>query len=104
MGRSKSKPVIEKLLIDNIAAEGKAIGHLDGIVVFVSSCVPGDIVDVQVVRKRKRFMEGYPVHFHQYSTNRSEPFCTHFGLCGGCKWQHLPYAEQLKFKHRQVTD
>ncbi len=104
MGRSKSKPVIEKLLIDNIAAEGKAIGHLEGIVVFVSNCVPGDIVDVQVVRKRKRFMEGYPVHFHQYSATRSEPFCAHFGLCGGCKWQHLPYAEQLKFKHQQVTD
>ncbi|MBN1145545.1 MAG: 23S rRNA (uracil(1939)-C(5))-methyltransferase RlmD [Bacteroidales bacterium] len=104
MGRSKSKPVIEKLLIDNIAAEGKAIGHVEGVVVFVSNCVPGDIVDVQVVRKRKRFMEGYPVHFHQYSATRSEPFCRHFGLCGGCKWQHLPYAEQLKFKHRQVTD
>ncbi len=104
MGRSKSKPVIEKLLIDNIAAEGKAIGHMEGVVVFVSNCVPGDVVDVQVVRKRKRFMEGYPVHFHQYSQNRSEPFCEHFGQCGGCKWQHLPYSEQLKFKHRQVTD
>lgn len=104
MGRSKSKPVIEKLLIDNIAAEGKAIGHVEGVVVFVSNCVPGDIVDVQVVRKRKRFMEGYPIHFHQYSATRSEPFCSHFGLCGGCKWQHLPYAEQLKFKHTQVTD
>ena len=104
MSRSKSKPVIEKLLIDNIAAEGKAIGHMEGVVVFVSNCVPGDVVDVQVVRKRKRFMEGYPVHFHQYSQNRSEPFCRHFGQCGGCKWQHLPYSEQLKFKHRQVTD
>jgi 23S rRNA (uracil1939-C5)-methyltransferase len=104
MGRTKKKPLIEKLLIDNIAAEGKSIGHFEGMVVFVPNCVPGDMVDVQIIRKRKRFMEGYPVHFHAYSANRSEPFCQHFGLCGGCKWQHLPYEEQLKFKHQQVAD
>jgi 23S rRNA (uracil1939-C5)-methyltransferase len=104
MGRSKYKPLLENLLITDIAAEGKAIARLEGMIVFVSGCVPGDIVDVQVVRKRKRFMEGFPAKFHAYSLNRTEPFCSHFGLCGGCKWQHLPYADQLKSKQKWVAD
>lgn len=104
MGRKVKKPLIEKLPITDIAAEGKAIARYEGMVIFVTQCVPGDIVDVQVVRKRKRFMEGYPVKFHAYSENRSKPFCRHFGVCGGCKWQHLPYAEQLRYKEKQVTD
>ncbi len=104
MGRSGTKPLIENLLITDLAAEGKAIAHYNGIVVFVTNCVPGDLVDVQVIRKRKRFMEGFPVRFHSYSENRTKPFCRHFGECGGCKWQHLPYEEQIKFKERQVND
>jgi len=104
MGRSGPKPLLEKLLISDIASEGKAIARQDGMVVFVTQCVPGDVVDVQIIRKRKRFMEGYPVKFHTYSENRSEPFCRHFGICGGCKWQHLPYSDQLLFKQRQVND
>jgi len=104
MGRSKVKPLLEKLVIVDIAAEGKAIARYEGMIVFVTQCVPGDIVDVQILRKRKRFMEGYPVKFHSYSANRSEPFCKHFGVCGGCKWQHLPYADQLLFKQKQVSD
>lgn len=104
MGRSKPKPLLEKLLIEDIAAEGKAIARYQGIIVFVSLCVPGDIVDVQIVHKRKRFMEGYPVKFHSYSDIRTKPFCIHFGVCGGCKWQHLPYPEQLRFKQQQVVD
>jgi 23S rRNA (uracil1939-C5)-methyltransferase len=104
MGRSKQKPLLEKLLITDIAAEGKAIARHEGIVVFVSQCIPGDVVDVQIMRKRKKFMEGYPVKFHTYSPNRKEPFCSHFGICGGCKWQHLPYPDQLKFKQQQVAD
>lgn len=104
MARSKHKPLLEHLLIEDIAAEGKAIARYEGMVVFVSLCVPGDVVDVQIIRKRNRFMEGYPVKFHSYSANRSEPFCSHFGVCGGCKWQHLPYIEQLKFKQQQVAD
>jgi len=104
MGRSKHKPLLENLMITDIAAEGKAIARHEGIVVFVSNCVPGDIVDVQVIRKRKRYMEGYPVRVHVYSENRANPFCSHFGVCGGCKWQHLPYIEQLKYKQKQVTD
>lgn len=104
MGRSKQKPLLEKLLITDIAAEGKAIARYEGMVVFVSLCIPGDVVDVQIIRKRKKFMEGYPVKFHAYSPNRKEPFCSHFGICGGCKWQHLPYSDQLKFKQQQVAD
>jgi 23S rRNA (uracil1939-C5)-methyltransferase len=104
MGRSKQKPLLERLEIVDIAAEGKAIAKHEGLVVFVSQCVPGDIVDVQIIRKRKRFMEGYPVKFHAYSSNRAVPFCRHFGICGGCKWQHLPYIDQQKFKQRQVGD
>jgi 23S rRNA (uracil1939-C5)-methyltransferase len=104
MGRSKQKPLLEKLLITDIAAEGKSIARHEGMVVFVSLCIPGDVVDVQIIRKRKKFMEGYPVKFHDYSPNRKDPFCSHFGVCGGCKWQHLPYPDQLKFKQQQVTD
>lgn len=103
-GRSRHKPLLENLLITDIAAEGKAIARHEGQVVFVSQCVPGDVVDVQVIRKRKRFMEGYPVKFHAYSPDRENPFCDHFGVCGGCKWQHLPYREQLRFKQQQVVD
>ncbi len=104
MRGAKQKPILENLLITDIAAEGKAIARLEGMIVFVSECVPGDVVDVQVIRKRKRYMEGYPVRFHSYSENRTEPFCSHFGLCGGCKWQHLPYADQLKSKQQWVAD
>ncbi|MBN2813414.1 MAG: 23S rRNA (uracil(1939)-C(5))-methyltransferase RlmD, partial [Bacteroidales bacterium] len=104
MSRSKDKPLLEKLLIEDVASEGKAIARYQGMVVFVSLCVPGDVVDVQVIRKRKRYMEGYPVKYHEYSPDRAEPFCEHFGICGGCKWQHLPYPGQLKLKQRQVSD
>jgi 23S rRNA (uracil1939-C5)-methyltransferase len=104
MGRSRNRPLLEKLQVTEIAAEGKAIARIEGMIVFISGCVPGDIVDVQVIRKRKRYMEGFPVKYHAYSPNRSEPFCDHFGLCGGCKWQHLPYADQLTSKQKWVSD
>ncbi len=105
MGRSrKKKPLLEKLEITDVAAGGKAIGKLDDRVVFVTKVVPGDIVDVQVNRKRKNFYEGYPVKFHKYSDLRVEAFCEHFGVCGGCKWQTLPYEEQIKFKEREVIN
>jgi len=100
----RSKPLLEQILIEDIAAEGKAIGKADNKVVFVPFAVPGDVVDIQVTNNRKNFMEGHVVKWHKYSPNRIEPFCSHFGLCGGCKWQNLPYEEQLKFKQKQVTD
>jgi 23S rRNA (uracil1939-C5)-methyltransferase len=100
----RRKPVLENLQVLDIAAEGKAIARYEGIVVFVSNCIPGDIVDVQVTRRQKKHMEGYPVKFHAYSRNRTTPFCIHFGVCGGCSWQQLPYTEQLKYKQKQVAD
>lgn len=105
MGRDRRKlPIIENLEITNVAAEGKAIAKLDNKVIFVTQVVPGDIVDVQVIRKRKSFMEAVPVAFKKYSEIRENPFCEHFEICGGCKWQNLPYSEQLKYKHQQVID
>lgn len=102
--RPKLLPVLEKLQVTDVAAEGKALAMYNGIIVFVRQAVPGDVVDVQLIRKRKRFMEGYPVKFHAYSDNRAKPFCEHFGNCGGCIWQHLPYYEQLKYKEKHVYD
>ncbi len=105
MGRNrKQKPLLEKLVIEKLAAEGKAIGKVDDKIVFVTGVIPGDIVDVQVNKKRKSFMEGYPVAFHQHSPMKIDAFCEHFGVCGGCKWQNLPYEEQLKFKQQEVID
>lgn len=104
MRKNRKQPLLEKVLIEDIAAEGKALARVDSKVVFTSFAIPGDVVDIQVVRKRKSYMEGYITQFHEYSLLRTKPFCEHFGLCGGCKWQNLPYAEQLKFKQRQVSD
>jgi len=105
VGRKKrSLPKIEQVEITDIGAEGKAIAKIDNRVIFITQVIPGDIVDVQVTKKRKSFMEAVPVNFHKYSDMRTEPFCEHFGVCGGCKWQNLPYNEQLKYKHQQVID
>ena len=103
MGRSgKSKPLLERLTITDVAAEGKSLGKINDQVVFVQRTIPGDIVDVQVTKKRKSYLEGFPVFFHKYSDIRVKPFCEHFGLCGGCKWQELPYEKQLFYKEREV--
>ena len=105
MGRKrKDLPLIEGLEITSLAAEGKAMGRWNDIVVFVPLTVPGDVVDVQIRNKRRRFMEGVAVRYVRRSPLREEPFCQHFGVCGGCKWQNLPYAEQLRFKREQVRD
>jgi 23S rRNA (uracil1939-C5)-methyltransferase len=105
VGRDRRKlPIIENVEITNVAAEGKAIAKIDNKVIFVTQVVPGDIVDVQVIRKRKSFMEAIPVRFKKYSEIREKPFCEHFEICGGCKWQNLPYSEQIKYKHQQVVD
>lgn len=106
MGNLKKNnyPLIEGLEITSIAAEGKAMGRWNDVVVFVPMAVPGDVVDVQIRVKRRRFMEGYVVRYVHRSEHRAEPFCEHFGLCGGCKWQNLPYDDQLRFKQQQVID
>jgi len=102
--RKPKYPLLEQVEIIDIAAEGKAIGKVDDQVVFVSGAVTGDIVDIQVSKKRSKFMEGYIKAFHKYSPHRIEPFCSHFGECGGCKWQMLPYKLQTEFKERQVRE
>lgn len=105
MGRNRNrKPYLKEVEITDFGAEGKALGKVDEKVVFVPFTAPGDIVDVQVSKKRKNFMVGRAEKFHRYSELRTEPFCKHFGVCGGCKWQHVPYDKQLEFKQQQVTD
>lgn len=97
-------PILEKILITDIAAEGKAIARIDEKVVFIPHVIPGDIVDLQVTKKKSAYLEARAIKFHEYSKDRIEPVCEHFGICGGCKWQMLPYNLQLKFKHQQVID
>ncbi len=103
MGKRKL-PFFEKVEITDVGSEGKAIARVNDMVTFVSLVAPGDIVDLQVTRKRKRYAEARVTYFHKLSDIRVSPSCEHFGVCGGCKWQHLPYREQLKFKEKQVVD
>ncbi|MDR1371196.1 MAG: 23S rRNA (uracil(1939)-C(5))-methyltransferase RlmD [Dysgonamonadaceae bacterium] len=100
----KPLPLLETVTITGIAAEGKAIAKLDNLVIFVPFVVPGDVVDLQLTRKKNSYAEARAVKFHQYSSQRSEAFCEHYGICGGCKWQILPYSEQIRYKQQQVTD
>ena len=105
MGRkNKPLPRWEHVPIVDIASEGKAIAKVDGLTVFVPFAVPGDVVDLQATRKKKSYAEAVAVHFHERSPRRAEPFCPHFGVCGGCKWQCLPYEDQLQAKWQQVND
>jgi 23S rRNA (uracil1939-C5)-methyltransferase len=97
-------PLLEKVRIMDIGAEGNAIARIDNQVVFVPMLIPGDLVDIRVRKKRRKYMEGTVVRFHEYSDDRIKPRCIHFGICGGCKWQHLPYEKQLFYKEKQVRD
>ena len=102
--KKKALPLLESVTIEAVAAEGKCLFHWEDLVVFVPFCVPGDVCDVQIRRKKHSYAEGEVVRFINYSNVRATPFCDHFGVCGGCKWQNLPYPEQLKFKQQQVLD
>ena len=102
--RRRDKPFYEQVTITDIGAEGKAIAKVNDVVVFVPYAIPGDVVDLQVNRKRKRFQEAYITKVHEYSTDRVEPLCEHYSVCGGCKWQSLPYDRQLFYKEKQVVD
>lgn len=112
--KKKPLPIFENITITDVAAEGKSLVRIpipahDGqpesqLVVFVPYCVPGDVVDLQIRRKKHSYAEAEVVRFREYSPTRQEPMCRHFGVCGGCKWQNLPYEEQLKFKQKQVYD
>lgn len=104
MARKKKDIILENVRIESVAAEGKALAKVDGAVLFVPFAVPGDIVDVKVTKKKKNYMEGYILRLVAPSEHRIEPFCSHFGICGGCKWQPLPYPMQLQAKQQQVYD
>ena len=102
--KKKELPVLEGIEISDVAAEGKALARVNDLVVFVPFVVPGDIVDLKIQRKKHSYAEAVAVKFHKYSEKRTEPFCPHFGVCGGCKWQCLPYEEQIRYKQKQVID
>ncbi|MBQ6790098.1 MAG: 23S rRNA (uracil(1939)-C(5))-methyltransferase RlmD [Paludibacteraceae bacterium] len=104
MSKKKNLPIIENVEITGVAAEGKALVRIDDIVTFVPNCVPGDIVDLQITKKKHSFMEARVLRIVQPSAVRCPARCKHFGVCGGCKWQILPYDEQLKYKQQQVVD
>ena len=104
MRRKKKNIILEKVLVEDYAAEGKSIARVDGKVVFIERVVPGDIVDIRLTKSKKDWAEGYPLQFHSLSKERTEPFCQHFGVCGGCQWQMLPYDRQLFYKRQQVED
>ena len=105
MSRGKSNnQFFEDVTIIDIAEEGKGVGKADDFVLFVEKAVPGDIADVQVYRSKKNFGEAKIVTLKQASAYRTEPFCEHFGTCGGCKWQHMTYESQLQFKQKTVAD
>ena len=91
-------------MVEDYAAEGKSIARVEGKVVFIEKVVPGDVVDVKLLKSKKDWAEGYPLQFHSFSKERTEPFCQHFGVCGGCQWQMLPYEKQLFYKRQQVVD
>ena len=102
--KKKELPIYEKVEIQDVAAEGKALVRIDDLVVFVPYVVPGDVVDLRVTRKKHHYAEAVCTFIHKKSERRAEPFCPHYGVCGGCKWQILPYGEQLYYKQKQVID
>jgi 23S rRNA (uracil1939-C5)-methyltransferase len=100
----RKKEVLHNVVMENYAAEGKSLAKVEGKVIFVENTIPGDEVDILLQKNKKDWAEGIVLHFHKYSDLRIEPFCQHFGVCGGCQWQMLPYDQQLKYKQQQVTD
>lgn len=98
----RKNKILEQVTVEDYAAEGKSLARVDGKVVFIEGAVPGDVVNVALSKSKKDWAEGKAVYFHEYSKERVQPFCSHFGLCGGCKWQMLPYEKQLEYKQREV--
>jgi len=105
MRKSRTRQILENIVVTDAGAKGKAIGKApDGRVIFISNAVPGDVVDVQTTKKRKAYFEGVATKFHALSNKRTEPVCEHFGVCGGCKWQHMDYQHQLFYKQKEVEN
>jgi 23S rRNA (uracil1939-C5)-methyltransferase len=101
--KDKKKIILESVLVTDYAAEGKALAKLDGKVIFISGAVPGDVADVFITKNKKDWAEGRVQKIVSYSKERVEPFCKHFSVCGGCKWQMLPYAKQLEYKQQEAA-
>ena len=104
MRKNKTPVIFRDVLVEDYAAEGKSIARIDGKVIFIEKAVPGDVVDIQLAKSKKDWAEAFVLNFKKYSEQRQTPFCEHFGTCGGCQWQMLPYSKQLEFKHQQVID
>ncbi|MBN2636643.1 MAG: 23S rRNA (uracil(1939)-C(5))-methyltransferase RlmD [Prolixibacteraceae bacterium] len=104
MGRKRNKPFFENVVIEDIGAEGKALARVNDMVIFTKYAIPGDVVNLQVTKKKKKFAEAFITDYINYSPDRVEALCEHFGVCGGCKWQNLPYQMQLIYKQKQVAD
>ena len=104
MKKKKPQVILKDVLVSDYAAEGKSIARIDGKVIFIEKAVPGDIVDVKLSKNKKDWAEGFPVSFKKLSKDRVDAFCKHFGVCGGCIWQMLPYEKQLQYKQQQVVD
>ncbi|HVV06438.1 MAG TPA: 23S rRNA (uracil(1939)-C(5))-methyltransferase RlmD [Puia sp.] len=103
--RKKDKNVVlQRVLVEDYAAEGKSLARVDGKVIFIENAIPGDVVDIRLGKNKKDWAEGFVTFWHSYSPDRIEPFCSHFGVCGGCRWQMLPYSKQLEYKQKQVVD
>ena len=100
--RRNPLPVFEKVKVVDISSQGKAVAKSDDIVIFLENAVPGDLVDIQITKKKKNFYEGRVLKYIEYAKDRVEPVCKHFGICGGCKWQHMGQADQLKYKQAWV--
>lgn len=104
VGRKKKNIQLQRILVEDYAAEGKSLARVDGKVIFIENAVPGDIVDIKLFKNKKDWAEGFVTGWQEYSPDRVEPFCAHFGVCGGCRWQMLPYTTQLKYKQKQVEE
>jgi 23S rRNA (uracil1939-C5)-methyltransferase len=102
--KKKKNIVLQQVLVSDYAAEGKSLARVDGKVIFMEGVVPGDLVDVRLLKNKKDWAEGMVLKIHEYSAERVQPFCSHFGVCGGCQWQMLPYEKQLQYKSKQVAD
>lgn len=104
VSRKKPLPILENVTVESYAAEGKSLARVEGKVIFIEHAVPGDVVDLRLTKNKKDWAEGFPIQYKQYSSDRTTPFCAHFGTCGGCQWQMLPYEKQLQYKQQQVVD
>ena len=101
---AKKGEILEEVLVEDFAAESKCVARVEGQVIFIGETAPGDVADIRITRRKKKFLEARPVYFHKFSSKRETPFCGHYGLCGGCRWQHVQYLYQLEFKQQQVLD